>query len=48
MVISRLLGQIEIVGMHERRLIGADRPSEARRRQYFWIDAAISRAAVGV
>jgi hypothetical protein len=47
-VISRLLGQIEFVGMHERRLIGADLSSEARRGQYPWIDAAISWQAVGV
>jgi hypothetical protein len=46
MVISRLLGRIEIAGMYERRLIGADLSSEARRRQYFWSDAATLWEAV--
>jgi hypothetical protein len=48
MLISRLLGRIEIAGMYERRLFGADLSSEARCRQYFWIDAAILGEAVDV
>jgi hypothetical protein len=48
MVISRLLGQIEIAVMYGRRLIGADLSAEARRRQYFWIDAATTWEAVDV
>jgi hypothetical protein len=32
--------------MYKRRLIGADLSSEARRTQYFWIDAATSWEAV--
>jgi len=46
MGISRLLGRIEIAGMYERWLIGVDLSSEAGRRRYFWIGAAVLSEAV--
>src|ERR1700740_81001 len=48
MGISRLLGRIEIAGMYERWLIGVDLSSEAGRRRYFWIGAAVLSEAVDV
>jgi hypothetical protein len=48
MGISRLLGRIEIAGMYERWLIGAELSSQAGRRQYFWIAAAVLSEVVDV